>query len=528
MATVHRASHGGDTVGIRVFPSKNSKSILVDRSLIHYQGFAPIYGDRLKAGELPVPDFQGNRPADFFSKQSAQNESEIHGQVFSHTTASPPSVIHYQRGASTFSGASETSTESPRNKQGQLREEVDPPVDYRASTESQEFAIRDAPPPKDAKSLHEIVKEPQVESKFGRFTEFKTVEERQHTETVAHTETKNEQTKVDVITHSHEQVGIKYRTFGIEGEIRPGNPQKAHLHHQHVQHNHEAVHREENHHDNDAATEEGPNTPPNTPPSSGEERAGSTLSNGTSTSSNHNDQAQTMVSNEFAFLQETKRNRSASDLWEVAEKLEIIHVTVNTKESPDPVSFRSHDSRMDGGRQDSSDIPPAPPLDEAKLRESGSSSTSLTNDSSRQSSTQNSPSVKAAPRKKKDASGINQNLLSELKQLDTGNAFQSLASLKEEEKKLVQEKEQQALEEIQKIRKEFTQEKFYPQIPKYSEKTGKEIPDWQRAMMAKKRAEQAVLEEERKILSDLDNWKNSRSPNWKRNSSSSSLPNKSS
>ena len=67
-----------EPLGVHVFPNRLSARIRADPNLIHYEGHAPIYGDRMLKGEAPVPDFQGNRPADFFRNQVTRLMSLCH------------------------------------------------------------------------------------------------------------------------------------------------------------------------------------------------------------------------------------------------------------------------------------------------------------------------------------------------------------------------------------------------------------------------------------------------------------------
>ena len=66
-----------EPLGIHVFPNRLSEVIRRDANLIHYEGHAPIFGDRIAKGELPVPDFQGNRPADFFRNRQAEAAAAV-------------------------------------------------------------------------------------------------------------------------------------------------------------------------------------------------------------------------------------------------------------------------------------------------------------------------------------------------------------------------------------------------------------------------------------------------------------------
>jgi hypothetical protein len=53
-----------------VWPNEESSSIRRNAKLIHYDAQEPIFGDRFDHTAPPVlPDFEGNRPHEFFTEQ---------------------------------------------------------------------------------------------------------------------------------------------------------------------------------------------------------------------------------------------------------------------------------------------------------------------------------------------------------------------------------------------------------------------------------------------------------------------------
>ncbi len=250
MARVVGHRNQDSIVGIRVFPNKSSQSILADRSLIHYQGFAPIYGDRLKAGELPVPDFQGNRPADFFAKQTAiheqEKEEDIHGHVFTHTRQTQSPVFHYARGESYpsvtsedrppeedsgFFNSNEVETPTPPptvervlDSVEEVVEKVDVVADigtkFRTFGESLVGSVLGRDEPGEPENEEQVEKVDVVEDVGTKFRTFGSVLGREEPEEEEQVE------KVDVVV----DVETKFRTFGVSGEIGAGSDGRAEMH----------------------------------------------------------------------------------------------------------------------------------------------------------------------------------------------------------------------------------------------------------------------------------------------------------
>jgi len=108
--------------------------------------------------------------------------------------------------------------------------------------------------------------------------------------------------------------------------------------------------------------------------------------------------------------------------------------------------------------------------------------------------------------------GKNPELVAELRRLDKG--VQSLPDLKEEQKLIWKQKEEEAQRQIETVHREYTWEKFIDDVPRTAA-DGAPIPDWQRRLQAKKIAVDRAHTEEERILTSLEEERLSRQPVWK-------------
>uniref|UniRef100_A0A914WZC7 Uncharacterized protein n=2 Tax=Plectus sambesii TaxID=2011161 RepID=A0A914WZC7_9BILA len=90
----------------------------------------------------------------------------------------------------------------------------------------------------------------------------------------------------------------------------------------------------------------------------------------------------------------------------------------------------------------------------------------------------------------------------------------SVAAAKNQQKDEAATREKKAQEEIASFHALYTPQYFLSQTP--AEVGGAAIPEWKRALAAKKLAEAAIQKEEERIMKELEEWKLSLVPNWKK------------
>lgn len=119
------------------------------------------------------------------------------------------------------------------------------------------------------------------------------------------------------------------------------------------------------------------------------------------------------------------------------------------------------------------------------------------------------PNIDAPIRLKTDA------IIAQLKSVGVdSDGVKTLKDLKEEKKMATIRKEEEVKSEIEKMKREYTTEKFMTTSPTHGGKTGFELPEWKRKQIAQKKAEEAIKAEEARLWKEFDEWKNEQSPSW--------------
>jgi hypothetical protein len=94
------------------------------------------------------------------------------------------------------------------------------------------------------------------------------------------------------------------------------------------------------------------------------------------------------------------------------------------------------------------------------------------------------------------------------------DGVKTLKDLKEEKKLAQIRKEAEVKAEIERIKREYTAEKFMTAAATHGPKTGVELPEWKRKMNAQKKADEAIKVEEARLWKEFEEWKSGQSPSW--------------